>query len=163
MKVYYIVLFVLGLLIQPAYAQNQEAKIQALFILKFIDNISWPQDRKDVIIGVLGKSDVLTELEVRLQAKNPNGIVIKKISSAEAANCDVIFLSKQESASLSAVNAALKGKSILIISETDLSRKGSGISFIQEDGKLNFIVNKSVIESNGLKVSNTLLTLGKQA
>jgi hypothetical protein len=39
-----------------AVAQTAESKIQALFILKFVENVSWPQDRKDIVIGVVGKS-----------------------------------------------------------------------------------------------------------
>jgi len=144
-------------------AQGQESKIQALFILKFVDNIVWPQNRKNVVIGIYGKSDVLTELEAKLKAKNPNGIIVKNISLEEATSVDVIFVAKQVTGNLSAINQAINGKSILTVTEADLSRKGSAISFIENDGKLSFIINKGIIDYLGLKISNSLLTLGKQA
>lgn len=145
------------------HAQTMEPKIQALFVLKFVDNISWPQDRKSIIIGVIGESEVFTELESRLKVKNPNGLVIKRITASDVATCDAVFLAKGESAVIKSVNHATSGKPVLIISESDLSKKGSGISFVEESGKLAFIINKEAIESAGLKISSALLTLGKQA
>jgi hypothetical protein len=59
------------------------------------------------------------------------------------------------------VNAA-PGKAVLIITESDFSTKGSGISFFEEAGKLRFSINKGVLEAKGLKVSGSLLSLGKQ-
>ena len=84
----FLILFILSS--YSAFAQSQESKIQALFVLKFVENVSWPQDRKDIVIGVVGKTEILTELENRLKAKNPNGLVIKKISAQEANTCDVV-------------------------------------------------------------------------
>lgn len=49
------------------YSQN--AKIHALFVLKFVENINWPQDRRDVVIGVVGKGEIFAELDARLKAK----------------------------------------------------------------------------------------------
>lgn len=145
-----------------AVAQNPESKIQALFILKFVENISWPQDRKDIVIGVVGKSETLAELEGRLKIKNPNGIVIKKISASEASTCDVVYIPSSEDRAITTISASINDRSVLIITESDFSRKGSGISFIEEAGRMNFIVNKDAIEAKGMKVSNSLLTLGKK-
>lgn len=151
------------LLLGNVNGQDQESKFKALFILKFISNVSWPGEKKDLVIGVVGKSEVYTELEARLGVKNPNGITVKRISPAEAALCDVVFLTRHESSSLSVLSSILKVRSSLIISEADLSRKGSGISFIEEQGKLNFIINRTSIEASGLTVSASLLSLGKQS
>ena len=145
-----------------AFAQTAESKIQALFILKFVENVSWPQDRKDIVIGVVGKSETLAELEGRLKVKNPNGIVIKKISASEASSCDAVYIPSSEDKAIASISALISNKSVLIITESDFSRKGSGISFIEEAGRMNFIVNKDAIEAKGMKVSNSLLTLGKK-
>jgi hypothetical protein len=156
----FIILMAVGF---SAAAQTQESKIQALFILKFIENISWPQDRKDVVIGVVGKNDIIAELESRLQAKNPNGMVVKKITPAEIGTCDVVYVPSTEDKYMSSVlGATSASKSVLLITETDYSSKGSGISFIEEAGKIRFAINKNAIESKGLKISGALLSLGKQ-
>jgi hypothetical protein len=156
-----LVMFVLTFTSQSAWAQQQDSKIRALFVLKFIENVTWPDDRKAVIIGIIGKDEVLGELQTRLQAKNPNGVIVKRISAGEAATCDVVYIPSADNHVIS--NIASLSKGVLIISESDLSKKGSGISFIEEGGRLTFLVNKSSIESKGLKVSSTLLSLGKQA
>ena len=163
MKKYLFIIIFLYLTGTNSFAQSQESKIQALFVLKFVENVSWPQDRKDIIIGVIGKSEVHSELEARLKAKNPNGIVIKKISAAESSTCDAIYIPASEDKNVSNITSSIGAKSILVITESDLSRKGSGISFIEEAGRIHFIINKNSIESKGLRVSTSLLTLGKQA
>lgn len=162
MKKTFLLLFSLILYGSVAVAQTQESKIQALFILKFIENVSWPQDRKDIVIGVVGKSETLTELESRLKLKNPNGIVIKKITPSEASTCDAVYVPSSEDKVIGTITASINDKSVLIITESDFSRKGSGISFIEEAGRMNFIVNKNAIEAKGMRVSNSLLTLGKK-
>lgn len=162
MKKTFLLLFSLILYGSVAVAQTQESKIQALFILKFIENVSWPQDRKDIVIGVVGKSETLAELESRLKLKNPNGIVIKKITPSEASTCDAVYVPSSEDKVIGTITASINDKSVLIITESDFSRKGSGISFIEEAGRMNFIVNKNAIEAKGMRVSNSLLTLGKK-
>jgi YfiR/HmsC-like len=101
-------------------------------------------------------------LESRLKLKNPNGIVIKKIAASEASSCDAVYVPSSEDKVIGAITASINDKSVLIITESDFSRKGSGISFIEEAGRMNFIVNKDAIEAKGMKVSNSLLTLGKK-
>lgn len=145
-----------------AHSQSRESKIKALFILKFVENVSWPQERKDLVVGVIGQSDIFDELNARLSANNPNGIVIKKISASEAAFVDAVYVPSREDDAIHVISSNVSGKSVLIISESDLSRKGSGISFIEVGGRMNFIINKNAIESRGLKISGSLLALGKQ-
>jgi hypothetical protein len=156
-----LVMLMLTITGHSARAQQQDSKIRALFVLKFIDNVTWPDDRKAVVIGVVGKNEVLVELQSRLQAKNPNGVIVKRITAAEAATCDVIYIPTADNHAIG--NIASLSKGVLIISESDLSKKGSGISFLEEGGRLTFVINKGSIESKGLKVSSTLLSLGKQA
>lgn len=146
---------------QSAWAQQQDSKIRALFVLKFIENVTWPDDRKAVVIGVVGKDEVFGELQSRLQSKNPNGVVVKRINAGEAVTCDVVYIPSADNHAIN--NIASLSKGVLIISESDLSKKGSGISFIEEGGRLTFLINKGSIESKGLKISSTLLSLGKQA
>jgi hypothetical protein len=143
-------------------AQTQESKIQAIFLLKFIENVSWPKEKKGLIIGVIGASDVTAEIEARLKMKNPDGIVVKKITAAEAASCDVVFLPSTKDNQFATVTDSILAKSVLFVTESDLAKKGAGISFVKEGGKLQFQINKNEMESRGLKIGGTLLSLGTQ-
>ena len=145
-----------------AKAQSQENKIQAIFVLKFVENVSWPKEKKGLIIGVVGSSEVLTELNERLKLKNADGFVVKKINASEAGTCDVVFLPSSKDSHLSSIAESIHGKGILLITESDLAKKGAGISFQKESGKLQFLINKNEVESRGLKIATSLLSLGTQ-
>lgn len=143
-------------------AQSQESKIQAIFLLKFIDNVSWPKEKKGLVIGVVGSSEVMDEIEERLKLKNPDGIVVKKVNAAETASCDVVFLPSSKDNQFGTITQSLSNKSVLLVTESNLAKKGAGISFLKEGGKLQFQINKNEVESRGLKIGSTLLNLGSQ-
>ena len=163
MKVKFISLSLcLVLALSLAKAQTQENKIQAIFILKFVENVSWPKEKKGLIIGVVGSSEVLSEIEGRLKLKNTDGFIVKKISASEAGSCDAVFLPSAKDSHISTVTESLHNKSILLITESDLVKKGAGISFQKESGKLQFVINKNEVESRGLNIGTALLSLGSQ-
>jgi YfiR/HmsC-like len=145
-----------------AKAQHAQSKIQAIFVLKFIENVSWPNGGKNLVLGVVGADEVYAEIEGRIKTKNPLGLVVKSISASEASSCDAVFVASDKDDAISSIAAETKSKSVLVITESDFSRKGSCISFIEEAGRMHFVINKEAIEGKGLKVSSALLTLGKQ-
>ena len=145
-----------------AQAQSQESKIQAIFLLKFVENVSWPKEKTGLVIGVVGSSEVLAEIEGRLKLKNPDGFVVKKVTASEAGTCDVVFLPSSKDNHFAAVTESLQNKSILLITESDLAKKGACISFQKESGKLQFLINKNEVEARGLKIGSSLLSLGTQ-
>jgi hypothetical protein len=152
----------LFLLCVSSFGQTQESKIQAVLLLKFAENVKWAEDKKELIIGIVGKTDVTPELEQRLKVRNPMGIVLKKITAAEAASCDVVYVPSSSANNLNQITGSIGFKPVLVVTETDYTRKGSCISIIEDEGKMHFIINKAVIEARGLKVSSALLNLGKQ-
>ena len=56
------------LLFVPLIASAQDEKFQAIFLYKFIDNVNWPDAKRDLRIGILGSSDVLDEFNKILKA-----------------------------------------------------------------------------------------------
>gem|GEM_PF-4570569 len=144
-----------------SFGQTAETKVKALFILKFIENVSFPEQHDQLILGFLGNSAVSAEVESRLKIKNPSNIVVRNISAKEAGTCHIVFVSASEESSFTPVTKQTNGQPILFITESNLTQKGSGISFINEDNRLHFLVNKNALEARGLKVSNALVVLGK--
>lgn len=145
-------------------AQNE--KFKALFLYNFIKNVEWPQGAKqgDLIIGVLGNSPVLKELETITSTQRSGGqpLKVKMISGVdEAANCHLIYVSPNKAAMISQLITRINGNHILVISDCKGAiQQGSGINFIMDGDKLKFEICKQNIEQRGLRVSTNLLNLG---
>ncbi|HWZ21159.1 MAG TPA: YfiR family protein [Cytophagaceae bacterium] len=140
-------------------AQNINYKVHALFLYKFTQYIEWPASNNSYVIGVVGNSPILEELQnLALTRKN---LVIKKLTaSSDLSGCQVVFVSENSSSQLSSLSAKLSGKPVLVISETGSgAKKGAGINFVMVDDKMKFELNKSTVEHQGLKVSGDLVTL----
>jgi hypothetical protein len=151
------------LLIMPWCASAQNEKIQAIFLYKFIDNVNWPDSKRNLRIGIIGNTEVLEEFQKILKVRSTANLTAQKISVSEVATCDVIYIPQSHSSNFNKVIEYAKSKSILIVTEeADFVKKGAGISFLQEEDKLGFIVNKHALDVKGLKVSTLLLTLGKE-
>ena len=165
MKKFYSKLFALlcPLLFVCIIARSQESKFHAIFLYKFIENVSWPDSRKNLVIGIVGETEMQPELEKMLKVRGNGNFILKKISSGEASWCDVIFVPESQNSNFSSLVEKTNGKSILIITEaSDLVKKGAGISFMKDGSKLTFAINKSALDSRSLKVTSTLLMLSKQ-
>ena len=149
----------LMLLANPANAQ--ESKVKSIFIMKFVENVAWPDKKEAFVIGIVGGAEIKSELESRLAVKNPLNLVVKDVTSENAGTCDVVFVASDKDSQFSKVKEATNAKKVLLITESDLASKGAGISFFTENNKMRFAINKSSIESRGLKISSTLLNLAK--
>jgi hypothetical protein len=76
-----------------------------------------------------------------------------------AADCQIIYLPESSSHELSLLKGATAGRSILIVTEVDLIKKGAGISFVVEGDRLRFKLKKSILADVGLTASEGLLKL----
>jgi hypothetical protein len=162
-------IFVLGGIYAPrAAAQEVDYKAYSLFVYNFMKYIEWPDIQGDFVVGVMGDSPVLKELETLAKTKKAKGhtIVIKKISTPEeAAGCQMVYVCDSKSSQVKILNEKLKGKSVLVVAEREgLAKKGAALSFITlDDDVLKFEINKNVIEQNKLKIPTVLSNLGLPA
>lgn len=157
------VLFCLLLLFIPKISVAQDEKFQAIFLYKFIENINWPDARKNLVVGIVGETHVQDEFEKILQSRNNSAISVKKITSAEAATCDIVFLPEKQNSMFNTIVENTSKKSILIVTEAaGLTKKGACISFLKDKNKLGFAVNKSTLDLRSLRVSSSLLNLSQQ-
>jgi hypothetical protein len=157
------ILFCLLLLFIPKKSEAQDEKFQAMFLYKFMENINWPDGRKNLVVGIVGETRMQDEFEKILQSRNNSVVSVKKITSAQAATCDIVFLPEKQNSMFSAIVESTNKKSILIITEAaGLTRKGACISFMKDKNKLGFAVNKSTLDLRSLRVSTALLNLGQE-
>ena len=149
------------------FSQETDYKSYTLFIYNFMKYIEWPSNNTqgDFIIGVVGESAIVTELEKLSQTKKikNRNIVIKKFQNLnELANCHLVYIPPNKSSMLKEIITIVQGKPVLLIAEREgLAKKGAAFSFvIEEDDILKFEVNKTIIEKQQLKIPSVLLSLG---
>lgn len=147
-------------------AQASDNQVKSVFVFNFTRYIQWPSNESDFTIGILGNDAALEKAFQDMASKKSTStkkIIIKSFASAnEASNCDILFIPKDNSSQFTHVKS--QGlKNVLIITEkAGLGRQGSGINFIEIDGKMRFEINKGEIERAGLKVSSQLLGLATE-
>jgi hypothetical protein len=161
--------FLALLLIHASIAAAQPSTdyaIHANIIYRFTKYIDWPDNKKsgDFIIGIVGDSPLYDEL-VRFTDNKTVGnqkIVIKKFSSsANTYNCQILFISEEESSSLKKIITRVEGSPVLLVSESPgLARKGACINFAIVDDRLKLEINKNSIEQRNMHIASELLQLG---
>ncbi len=150
---------------QRAAAQDVDYKAYSLFVYNFMKYIEWPEIQGDFVLGVIGDSPVVKELEALAKTKKAKGhtIIIKHITVPdEAGNCQLVYVCSSKSSLLKQVNDKVKGRSVLVVAEREgLAKKGAALSFITlDDDVLKFEINKTVLDQNKLKIPSVLSNLG---
>lgn len=149
--------------------QPTEYQLKAAFLYHFAQLVTWPADAfvesdSPMVIAVLGENPFGKQLEEAVQGKSVNGhpVTVKAVQTiAELTNsCHVLFISSSEKRRLSEILAAVRGKSMLTIGETDqFTETGGMINFTMEGTKIRFQINQGAAKAAGLKISSKLLSL----
>ena len=162
-------LWLVSLLLPQALAgQGMSYKAQSLFLYQFAKYVSWPQQAmgEEIVIGVLGSSPILEELELMAALKRgPAGqrLVVRQVASLDdLRGIHILYLSAAKSRMLQAVKTALGQAPTLLVAERGgLARKGAAVNFIVlENDTLRFEVNPANLAAHNLRMSRELLSLG---
>jgi len=151
-------LFLMG--VTNVNAQND--KIMATYLYNFINFIDWPvaSQNEEFVIGVVGETPVYKELEKLVAGRKVYNqpIVLKKFADpASITRCHVIFLPDNFSDKIDGIRNKFKLLNTLIVCErSGMIKKGSAISFVVQDSKLKYELNKANIINSGLHVDNKL-------
>ncbi len=146
----------------------QMAKFQALYILNFARNTSWPQEDngKPFIITVIGDNALTSEMRTVVSNKKVGDRNIQVSESATATGIpksDIIYLGEAKSAQIGQLVSAQAGNKVLIVSGTKgQCAQGASIAFAPDKGKLNYEIHEGNISRQGLKVTPKLYQLGTQ-
>lgn len=148
-------------------ANAQREKIQCAYLYQFTRYIDWCPEYKtgDFVIGIFGDSPLVAELEFMAKTKKvvSQNIVIKKYTSvSDIGDANIVIISSEKSGQLSSVLSKIGGKCMLVVADkSGLAKNGAAISFMEQDGKLLFELNKDFFASHHLNVSSTLVSLAK--
>ncbi|GAB4252988.1 MAG: hypothetical protein Tsb0034_31430 [Ekhidna sp.] len=138
----------------------QEDRYKALFLMKFSEYITWPDDDTHTI-GVLGFDPILEDLQK--MAKSKEKVEVKRISStSEIDGCDIVYVADSQEGMFAQVVGTVGSKSILLVTENrKWVGKGADIGFMLVDNKLGFVLNKGSIEAKKMVASSRLLALSR--
>lgn len=148
----------------------KEYQVKAAFLFNFTQFVGWPTNAfsgtdAPFTIGVLGDNpfgDFLKET-VRGEKAGGHQIVVKHCQQAnDAGDCQILFISASESKRLKSVLAALKGRKILTVGDTEgFAKNGGVIRLVTEQNKIRFQINLEAAKAAGLTVSSKLLRLAE--
>jgi hypothetical protein len=95
-----------------------------------------------------------------IQGKSVDLRVIQTVD--EITDINILYVPGEASKSMSKLVTAVGTRSILIVSEDDLIKRGAMISFVVEDDKLRFKMNQKSLKAAGLTASEGLIKLAIQ-
>ena len=149
-------------------SQPTRYQIEAAFIYNFARFVDWPAQAfpdasSPMVIGIIGKNKFGPDLADSIRGKMIRGhpLQFRECATlAEAAQCQVLFISDSEKNRLPKILSGLDGDSILTVSETDnFIASGGMINLRIVNDKMRFDINNSAAKSAGLTISSKLLNL----
>ena len=163
-----------GVLLLPSEAKAQttqrsteiERQVKAAYLHKFTSFVEWPPGTfadagSPIIIGVMGADPLADELVDLVAGRTINGrsLGVRKLQPGDSlAGMHVLFLGRLERNRLLEVFAALKGRPVLTVTDSDDAYAlGSMINFVLTKDKLRFEVALAPVEASHLKISALML------
>jgi hypothetical protein len=156
------------LIASKSWAQTEfkEYQLKAVFLFNFAQFVEWPEsafanEKSPLTIGVIGEDpfDGLLDDVVRGEHAGPREITVRRFRKIEEVDgCQILFISKSESAHLESILAPLGGRAVLTVSDADrAARRGTMIRFATEKKKIRLRINLDATKEAGLVVSSKLL------
>lgn len=154
-------IFVTVLIMVSGHLNAQsDVKVQSVYIFNFARLITWPEAYQsgNFIIGVIGNSEIVKELELLESNKKVGGrnIELKVFTNIDQINnCHILYLPMEQTKLVQSavVKAKELGNNTLVICENgDGIIHGAAINFVFKDGKQCFELSKKNTEAFGLTI-----------
>jgi hypothetical protein len=143
-----------------------EFQLKAAFLFHFPEFVEWPaaalpSDKAPFVIGVLGKDPFGPALDdmVRGETVNQHPLAIERYrSAADIRGCQILFIPAAESSHLDAgAIAALKGHSVLTVTDAETAPRGVIIALIKRDNRIRLRIDVAAARDSNLIISSKLL------
>jgi len=143
-----------------------EYQVKAVFLFNFAHFVSWPADtfrRPDApfVIGILGTDPFGSTLDdvVRGETIDHHSFVIKRYQDArEIVDCNILFIGRTEPGRVDEALSALKGHSVLTVSDADGSEhRGVMIGLFTENNRVRLRIDLAAAKAANLTISSNLL------
>jgi hypothetical protein len=150
----------------PARAAPTAQQVEAVFLFYFSQFVHWPprafaDEHAPIVIGVLGDDPFDGALDQAVAGERVNGrpIVVRRLETVDtAADCQVLYISSSNAGHLSQILDALKGRSVLTVSDLGhFTESGGMIAFVLIDDHVRLRINDAAARAAGLTLSSKLL------
>ena len=149
----------------PGDAQREYA-VKSVFLYNFCRFIEWPRDafagpNEPIVIGIIGEDPFGRLLEETVQGETMRGRLIRierYRKLAEIRGCHLLFISRSETARITEILAAVAGRSVVTVGETDLFLdRGGMIALTTDQNRVRLRINPTPLRAASLNVSSKLL------
>ncbi len=158
-----------GPTIPPPPGEASEYGVRAALILAFARIAEWPARAlpasPDFVIGVMGEDPFGSHLEAfrGLQVKGRRVVVQHFRTPADYRPCQVLYFPTASERFLDPLRERLNADSVLTIGEGEgFPRRGGALRFLQEGGRIRYVVNRQALEHAGLRMPAKVLSLAKE-
>jgi len=147
-------------------APSREYQVKAVFLYNFAQFVEWPaaafpDPGSPFVIGVLGKDPFGPQLDavVRGETVGHRSIVIERYRDiGELHNCNILFIARTEQAGLPHILEALKGRSVLTVSDADRDdQTGVMIRLVNRSNHVRLQIDVGAAKAGHLTISSKLL------
>ena len=157
-----------SLLASRSWAETEfkEYQLKAVFLFNFAQFVEWPgtafaSQQSPLIIGVIGEDPFRELLDdvVRDEHSGHREILVRRLRKVEEVEgCQILFISKSESANLEPILAALGNRPLLTVSDVDgAALRGAMVRLVTEKRRIRFRINLEATKRAGLVISSKLL------
>ncbi|MDP9253449.1 MAG: YfiR family protein [Verrucomicrobiota bacterium] len=160
-----------GAAAEPPQSQpKSEYALKAVFLYNFCRFIEWPKSAfasptEPITIAVIGEDPFGPLLEEAVQGETLRGrsIQIQRYRKPDSIkHCHLLFISRSEAGRIEAILAAVAGKSVVTVGETDaFLDRGGMIALMAERNRIRLHINPSLLRAANLDVSSKLLRVAE--
>jgi hypothetical protein len=148
------------------WATPSEYQVKAVFLFNFAQFVEWPArafpgPQAPFIIGVLGQDPFGSELDAvaRGETVDKRSLVIQRYRNiSELHDCNILFIARSEMGELPKILEALKGRSILTVSDADEGdQSGIMIRLLTRSNRIRLRIDVGAARAGNLVISSKLL------
>jgi len=146
-------------------ANQDENAIKAAFLINFARYTEWPRSNSsgDLVIGVIGRTDVAEALEQLSKGRSVNGRSLKyrKLDWTSAQQGHIVYIAPGESGSYDKLSALHRSGVVTVGDTAGFALNSGHIGFRLQDERVAFEINPTRAKQAGITFSSRLLQLAK--
>ena len=147
-----------------------EDNVKAVFLFNFAKYVSWPpmvfgeRSPGDVRVCVTANDGFFALLKTAIQGEDVDGKPLVPVALDgldDAKNCQILYVGDAQSPDAKAWLTAVRGRQVLTVADGELNDE-TIISFVRDENRVRFDINRAAARGRGLNISAKLLRLARQ-